>query len=94
MTGAELKRLRMTAGLTLMEMARAMGYEGSDENENRRIRRLEAMTRLPRDAALRAHAVALDSAVVDLRRRAISNKIGREVARLRKVMNGGFDEAT
>lgn len=71
MTGAELKALRQRAGMSWTQFARALGYEGSDDNERRRIRRLELRHHdaVPEDVALRAHAVELDLAVSDLRRR-------------------------
>lgn len=76
MTGRDLKALRFAAGMSLTEFARALGYEGSDDNENRRIRRFENMGRLPEAVALRAQAVEMEVTVARLRaaRKAIGGR--------------------
>ena len=62
MTGDDLRDLRAQAGLSLVEFARALGYTGSDANENRRIRRLEAfgVDPIPEADALRAYGFELE----------------------------------
>lgn len=42
MTGPELKAIRKRLGLSVIEMGRAIGYEGSDNTVNVTMRRYEA----------------------------------------------------
>ena len=46
MTGAELKAIRQSLGLSVISFGRALGYSGSNNTVNVQIRQFEAETRL------------------------------------------------
>lgn len=54
MTGPELRALRHSLGLSVLEMGRRMGYRGFDRTISRDIRRYEKLDTIPEGAELRA----------------------------------------